>query len=101
MINVQMTDPWLEGIYQKEYNSDPQKFFNKVKTLFMEEKEQQIVSLLKRYENADISVGKIAEELHIDRDEVLALMSKYNVYLLDDDYDLSADEETMKKYLAN
>jgi predicted HTH domain antitoxin len=96
-----MTDPWLEGIYQREYNANAREFFNKVKTLFTQERqrEKKIVSLLKRYENADISVGKIAENLNLDREEVLALMSKYNVALVD--YNWADEDKNIENFLTS
>jgi predicted HTH domain antitoxin len=55
------------------------------------------VELLKQYENSEISVGKIAENLNIEREDVLQLLEKYNIYLVD--YDFEEDEKTIKKYL--
>ena len=40
---------------------------------------KRVVALLYQYEDANISIGKIAENLHIDREEVLALLSKHNI----------------------
>jgi len=42
-------------------------------------------------------VGKIAENLNIDRDDVLKLMEKHNIYLVD--YNFAEDEQTIAKYL--
>jgi predicted HTH domain antitoxin len=42
-------------------------------------------------------VGKIAENLNIEREDVLQLLEKYNIYLVD--YDFEEDEKTIKKYL--
>ena len=96
---IPMTDPWVDNIYKVEFNADPIKFFEKIKRLLTEDrkKEKRVVELLKQYENAEISVGKIAEKLNITRDDVLNLMEEHNVYLVD--YDFSEDEKTIEKYL--
>jgi len=99
MTTLPMNDPWIEALYRVEFNANPTEFLEKVKKLFTEDKkrEKRVVELLKQYENAEISVGKIAENLNIDRDDVLQLMKKHNIYLVD--YDFSEDEQTIEKYL--
>jgi DNA-directed RNA polymerase specialized sigma subunit len=94
-----MNDPWIEALYKVEFNANPTEFLEKIKKLFTEDKkrEKRVVELLKQYENSEISVGKIAENLNIDRDDVLHLMEKHNIYLVD--YDFSEDEQTIEKYL--
>lgn len=89
---IPMTDPWVDNIYRVEFNADPTKFFEKVRKLLTEDKkkEKKIVALLKQYENAEISVGKIAEKLDITRDDVLDLFEKHDVDLVDYNWD---DEE--------
>ena len=98
---IPMTDPWVNNVYKVEFNADPTKFFEKIKKLLSEDKkrEKRIVELLKQYENAEVSVGKIAEKLAITRDDVLALMEEHNIYLIDEDYDFAEDEKTIEKYL--
>ena len=99
MTTLPMSDPWIEALYKVEFNANPTKFLKKIKKLFTEDKkrEKRIVELLKQYENSEISVGKIAENLNIDRDDVLKLMEKHNIYLVD--YDFAEDEQTIAKYL--
>jgi len=99
MTTLPMTDPWIEALYRIEFNANPSAFLEKIKKLFTEEKkrEKRIINLLRQYENAEISVGKIAENLNIDRDDVLKLMKKHNIYLVD--YDFAEDEKTIEKYL--
>jgi len=94
-----MTDPWIEALYKVEFNANPKEFLEKIKKLFTEDKkrEKRVVELLKQYENSEISVGKIAENLNIDRIDVLELMKKHDVYLVD--YDFSEDEKSIEKYL--
>jgi predicted HTH domain antitoxin len=94
-----MTDPWIEALYKVEFNANPTAFLEKIKKLFTEDKkrEKRVVELLKQYEDSEISVGKIAENLNIDRDDVLHLMKKHNIYLVD--YDFAEDEQTIEKYL--
>jgi len=98
MTTLPMNDPWIEALYKVEFNANPTEFLEKIKKLFTEEKkrEKRVIELLKQYENSKISVGKIAENLNIDRDDVLQLMEKYNIYLVD--YDFSEDEQTIEKY---
>ena len=99
MTTLPMNDPWIEALYRVEFNANPTEFLEKVKKLFTEDKkrEKRVVELLKQYENAEISVGKIVENLNIDRDDVLQLMKKHNIYLVD--YDFSEDEQTIEKDL--
>ena len=99
MTTLPMNDPWIEALYRVEFNANPTEFLEKVKKLFTEDKkrEKRVVELLKQYENAEISVGKIAENLNIDRDDVLQLMKKHNIYLVD--YNFAEDEQTIEKYL--
>jgi len=101
MTTLTIQDPWFEGIYKSEFNNNPTKFLETVKELLLEryQKEQKIKALLKEYEKGEISLGKIGEKLGVDREAVLSLMVKHNVYLIDNDYDLSADEETIQRYL--
>ena len=99
MTTLPMSDPWIEALYKVEFNANPTEFLEKIKKLFTEDKkrEKRVIELLKQYENSEISVGKIAEKLNIDRDDVLKLMEKHNIYLVD--YDFVEDEQTIKKYL--
>lgn len=101
MTNIEINDPWFESIYKSEFNANPVKFLETFKTLLSEKhiREKKIISLLKRYSEAKISVGKIAENLDIDRDEVLNLMKKHDIYLVD--YNFSEDEEVLSKYLVS
>jgi DNA-directed RNA polymerase specialized sigma subunit len=94
-----MTDPWIEALYKIEFNANPTEFLEKIKKLFTEDKkrEKRVISLLKQYENSEISVGKIAENLNIEREDVLRLMERHNIYLVD--YDFEEDEKTIEKYL--
>ena len=99
MTTLPMTDPWIEALYKVEFNANPTEFLEKIKKLFTEDKkrEKRTVELLKQFENSEISVGKIAENLNINRDDVLDLMKKHDVYLVD--YDFSEDEKSIEKYL--
>ncbi len=101
MTTLRMTDPWIETLYRVEFNANPHKFLEKIKKLLTEEKrrEKKVVELLKQYENAEISVGKIAENLNIERDDVMRLMKEHNIYLVD--YDFAEDERTIEKYLTS
>ena len=78
MTNVEINDPWFESVYKSEFNANPIKFLETFKILLSEQhqREKKIVMLLKRYSEAKVSVGKIADNLNINRDEVLELMKK-------------------------
>lgn len=97
---IPMIDPWVDSVYKVEYNADPKKFLEKIRKLLTEDKkrEKRILELLKQYENAEISVGKIAEKLAISRDEVLDLFEKYDVALVD--YDWAEEEKNIEQFLA-
>lgn len=99
MTTLHMTDPWIEALYKVEFNANPHKFLEKIKKLLTEEKkrEKRVVDLLKQYENSEISVGKIAENLNIERKDVFRLMKEHDIYLID--YDFAEDEKTIEKYL--
>jgi len=101
MTNVEINDPWFESVYKSEFNANPTKFSETFKTLLSEKhrREKKIVSLLKRYSEAKISVGKIAEKLNIDREEVWALMKKYNVDLVD--YSWQDEAKNIDNFLSN
>ena len=101
MNTIPMTDPWVDKIYRVEFNADPTKFFEKIKKLLTEDKkkEKRVVELLKQYENAEISVGKIAEKLDLNREDVLDLFEKYDVNLVD--YNWADEEKNIDIFLLN
>lgn len=76
-------------------------FLSKFKKLLTKERqrEQQIISLLEKYKNANLSLTSISQKLNISKDELLLLMDKYDFFLIDDDYDLLQDEKTIKKLI--
>lgn len=101
MTNVEIQDPWFEGIYKTEFNNNPSKFLETFKELLLErhQREKRTITLLKEYGEGRVSIGTIAQKLGVDREEVLALMDKHNIYLVDSDYELSVDDQTISKYL--
>ena len=100
MTNIPMTDPWMESLYKADFNTNSTDFFKKVKSLFVEERkrEKKVISLLERYRKSDISVGKIAEKLNLEREDVWALMKKYKVDLVD--YSWQDEVNNVDKFLA-
>ncbi len=100
MTNVKIDDPWFENLYKTEFNANPTKFLETFKELLYEkrQREKKIITLLKRYKNSDISIGKIAENLNLDKEEILSLMRKYNIDLVD--YNWSDEEENIKNFLS-
>ncbi len=50
----------------------------------------QIVSLLHQYQEAKISIGQIAQKLHIDREQVLALLAQHKIDFVD--YDMAEEK---------
>ena len=101
MTNVEINDPWFESVYRSEFNANPVKFLETFKILLLEKhrREKKTVSLLKKYAKAEMSVGKIAENLGIDREEVWALMKKYNVDLVD--YSWKDEAKNVDNFLSN
>ena len=97
---IPMTDPWVDNIYRVEFNADPTKFFEKVRRLLTEDKkkEKRVVALLKQYENAEISVGKIAEKLDLNREDVLDLFEKHDIDLVD--YNWADEEKNIDIFLS-
>ena len=95
-----MTDPWVDNIYRVEFNADPTKFFKKTRRLLTEDKKKKkrVASLLKQYENAEISVGRIAEKLDLSREEVLDLFEKHNIDLVD--YNWADEEKNIDFFLS-
>lgn len=101
MTNVEINDPWFESVYKSEFNANPAKFLETFKILLSEKyrREKKTVNLLKKYSEAKISVGKIAENLNIDREEVWALMKKYNIDLVD--YSWKDEVKNVDNFLSN
>ena len=97
---IPMTDPWVDNIYRVEFNADPTKFFEKIKRLLTEDKrrEKRVIQLLQQYENAEISVGRIAEKLDLSREEVFGLFEEYNIDLVD--YDWAEEEKNIDIFLS-
>ncbi|MBN2825125.1 MAG: UPF0175 family protein [Campylobacterales bacterium] len=103
MTNVEIKDPWFEGIYATKFNNNPVKFLETFKELLLErhQREKRTITLLKEYEKGRVSIAAIAQKLGVDREDVLKLMEKHNIYLVGSDYDLAADDQTISKYLMN
>lgn len=101
MTQIKINDPWLENIFKTEFNENSMEFLSKFKKLLTKERqrEQQIISLLEKYKNANLSLTSISQKLNISKDELLLLMDKYDFFLIDDDYDLLQDEKTIKKLI--
>ena len=98
-MTIQIDDPWFESLYTKEFGANSTKFVEEIKSLLVEryQKEKRVVALLHQYQDANISIGKIAENLHIDREEVLALLKKYNIDFVD--YSLENEKENVDAFL--
>jgi len=100
MTTIQINDPWFESLYRTEFEANSSKFLETVKQLLTEKKqrEKKIVSLLQQYKDAKISIGKIAENLAIDREEVLSLLSKHNIDFVD--YSWDEEQKNVDSFLA-
>ncbi|MCK5855198.1 MAG: UPF0175 family protein [Sulfurovaceae bacterium] len=72
-----------------------------MKALLVEryQKEKRVVALLHQYRDANISIGKIAENLHIDREEVLALLRKHDIDFVD--YSLEDEKRNVDDFLED
>ncbi len=101
MTEVKINDPWFEDIYKKQFNANPVEFINKFKMLLISEREREkrLISLLEKYKKSELSLGNIAEKLNIDKEKLLRLMAKYDLCLIDDEYELAQDKKTIQKYL--
>jgi len=99
-MTIQINDPWFETLYTKEFGANATKFVEEIKALLVEryQKEKRVISLLHQYQNADISIGKIAENLHINREEVLTLLKKHNIDFVD--YSLKEEKQNIDSFLA-
>lgn len=98
-MTIQINDPWFESLYTKEFGANATKFVEEIKALLVEryKKEKRVVALLHQYRDANISIGKIAENLHIDREEVLALLKKHNIDFVD--YSLEDEKRNVDDFL--
>ncbi|HFU75385.1 MAG TPA: hypothetical protein ENK66_03985 [Arcobacter sp.] len=98
-MTIQINDPWFETLYTKEFGSNTTKFVEEIKALLVEryQKEKRIVALLHQYQDANISIGKIAENLNIEREEVLALLRKNNIDFVD--YSLDDEKRNVNDFL--
>ena len=96
-MTIQINDPWFENLYYKEFGANATKFIDEIKTLLVEryQREKQVVSLLRQYQDAKISIGKIAENLHIDREKVLA---QHNIDFVD--YDMGEEKRNIDGFMA-
>lgn len=61
------------------------------------QKEKTIAILLQEYKSGEISIGKIVDNLSLDREEVLALLEKYNIDLVD--YSWEEEKENIESFL--
>ena len=98
-MTIQINDPWFENLYYKEFGANATKFVEEIKSLLVEryKKEKRVEALLHQYKNSNISIGKIAENLHIDREEVLALLRKHNIDFVD--YGLEEEKKNVDDFL--
>ncbi len=100
MTTININDPWFENIYNKEFEANPTKFIETIKTLLVEkyQKEKRVIFLLEQYKDAKISIGKIAEDLNIDREKVLSLLAQHNIDFVD--YSLADEKRNIDDFLA-
>ncbi len=54
--------------------------------------------MLEQYKDAKISIGKIAENLNIDREKVLSLLAQHNIDFVD--YSLVDEKRNVDDFLA-
>ena len=99
-MTIQINDPWFESLYRTEFGANPTKFLETIKSLLIEknQREKRVVALLNQYKNAEISIGKIAENLNIDREEVLELLSKHNIDFVD--YSREKEQKNVNAFLS-
>ncbi len=101
MTTIKIDDPWLENLYHKEFGANPAKFIETIKTLLAEKhkKEKKAISLLKQYKDSKISIGKIAENLNIEKEEVLSLLAQNNIDFVD--YNLTEEKKNVDAFLSD
>ena len=99
-MTIQINDPWFESLFRTEFDANSTKFLETIKSLLIEknQREKQVVALLNQYKNAEISIGKIAENLNISREEVLELLSKHNIDFVD--YSWEKDQKNVNAFLS-
>jgi predicted HTH domain antitoxin len=99
-MTIHINDPWFENLYYKEFGANTTKFIDEIKMLLTEkyQREKQIISLLHQYQDAKISIGQIAENLHIDREKILALLAQHNIDFAD--YDMNEEKKNIDDFMA-
>jgi len=98
-MTIQIDDPWFESLYTKEFGSNTTKFVEEIKSLLVQryQKEKRVEALVHQYKDSNISIGKIAENLHITREEVLALLKKNNIDFVD--YNFEDEKKNVNDFL--
>ena len=99
-MTIQINDPWFESLFRTEFGANSTKFLETIKSLLIEknQRDKRIVTLLNQYKNTEISIGKIAENLNISREEVLELLSKHNIDFVD--YSWEKEQKNVNAFLA-
>jgi predicted HTH domain antitoxin len=99
-MTIQINDPWFENLYYKEFGANTTKFIDEIKMLLVEryQREKQVISLLHQYQDSKISIGKIAENLHIDKEKVLALLAQHNIDFVD--YDMGEEKRNIDDFMC-
>jgi len=99
-MTIQINDPWFENFYFKEFGANATKFIEEIKMLLVEkhQRERQIISLLHQYQDAKISIGQIAQNLHIDREKVFTLLAQHNIDFVD--YDMVEEKSNIDDFIA-
>jgi len=99
-MTIQINDPWFESLYRTEFNANSKKFIETIKSLLIEknQREKRIIALLKQYKNSQISIGKIAENLNISREDVLKLLSEHHIDFVD--YSWKEEQKNINDFLS-
>ncbi len=99
-MTIQINDPWFESLFRTEFDANSTKFLETIKSLLIEknQREKRVVALLNQYKNSEISIGKIAENLNISREEVLELLSKHNIDFVD--YSWEKEQKNVNAFLS-
>ena len=99
-MTIQINDPWFESLFRTEFGANSTKFLETIKSLLIEknQRDKRVVALLNQYKNAEISIGKIAENLNISREEVLELLSKHNIDFVD--YSWEKEQKNVNAFLS-
>jgi len=81
MTHLQIQDPFITTLLEREFHNDKAKFIEAIKEFFTNKTkiETYEYNLLKAYSRGELSIGQIATILNISKLEVMNLLHKYDI----------------------